>query len=148
MAATAARRSGEGGAARNALLIVVVAEKDPIELTALRGALESPDSEVFSATDGQVVVKLTSQHEPHAVVVSSSLGRMGGYAVAREVKTMADQGKIREPWVVVLIEREADAWVAGWSRCDAWMVKPVDPVDVANLVREKVSPTGRGERRF
>ena len=122
-------------------MIVVVAEKDPIELASLRGALESPDSEILSATDGAVVVKLATQHEPHAVVVGASLGRMGGFAVSRELKTLADQGKIVEPWVVVLIEREADAWVAGWSRCDTWLVKPVDPLDVANLVREKVTPS-------
>ena len=67
---------------------------------------------------------------------------MVGFAVSRELKTLADQGKIVEPWVVVLIEREADAWVAGWSRCDAWLVKPVDPLDVANLVREKLSASG------
>ena len=122
-------------------MIVVVADKDPIELAGIRGALESPDTEVFSGTDGSVVVKLTEQHEPHAVVVGASLGRMGGFAVSRELKTMADQGQIREPWVVVLIEREADTWLAGWSRCDAWMLKPVDPIDVANLVREKVTPS-------
>lgn len=122
-------------------MIVIVADKDLIELAGLRGALEGSESQVYSATDGAVVVKLASQHEPHAIVVGASLGRMGGFAVSRDVKTMADQGEIREPWVVVLIEREADAWVAGWSRCDAWMVKPVDPVDVANLVREKVTPS-------
>jgi DNA-binding response OmpR family regulator len=122
-------------------LIVVVADKDPIELAGIRGALESPDTEVFSATDGPVVVRLTQQHEPHAVVVGASLGRMGGFAVSRELKTLAEQERIREPWVVVLIEREADAWLAAWSRCDAWMLKPVDPTDVANLVREKVTPS-------
>ncbi len=122
-------------------MIVVVADKDPIELAGMRGALESPDTEVFSATDGPVVVHLAQQHEPHAVVVGASLGRMGGFAVSRELKTLAEQEKIREPWVVVLIEREADAWLAGWSRCDAWMLKPVDAIDVANLVREKVTPS-------
>jgi DNA-binding response OmpR family regulator len=123
-------------------LIVVVADKDPIELAAMRGALEAPDTEVYSATDGPVVIGLAKRHEPHAVVVGASLGRMGGFAVSRELKTMAEEGDLREPWVVVLIEREADAWLAGWSRCDAWLLKPADPIDVANLVREKVSPSG------
>ena len=122
-------------------LIVVVADKDPNELAGIRGALESPDTEVFTATDGAVVVHLTQQHEPHAVVVGASLGRMGGFAVSREIKTLSELGKITEPWVVVMIEREADSWLAAWSRCDAWVLKPVDPIDVANLVREKVTPS-------
>lgn len=124
-------------------MIVVVAEKDPIELAALRDALVAPDCEVYGATDGAVALNLSERHEPHAVIVNASLGRMGGFAVSRELKTMADQGKIREPWVVVLLEREADSWLAGWSRCDAWRVKPVDPLDVADLVREKVTPSAR-----
>ena len=124
-------------------MIVVVADKDPVELAGMRGAIESPENEVFSATDGSVVLKLAEQHEPHAVVVAASLGHMGGFAVSRELKTAAELGRIREPWVVVLIEREADAWLAAWSRCDAWMLKPVDPIDVANLVREKVTPSAR-----
>ena len=122
-------------------MIVVVADKDPNELAGLRGSLQGPTDEVYSATDGPVALRLAVQHEPHAVVVGASLGRMGGFAVSRELKTLGEQGKIRQPWVVVLLEREADAWLAGWSRCDAWLVKPADPVDVANLVRDKVTPS-------
>jgi len=65
---------------------------------------------------------------------------MGGLAVSREIKTSVDLGEIAEPRVVVLLEREADVWLAGWSRCDAWLVKPVDPMDVADLVRQLLSP--------
>lgn len=121
-------------------MLVIIAEKDPYDLEALRAAFEAPECEVLAALDGKVALTLTREHSPEAVVLSSSLGQMGGFAVAREIKTSVDLGEIAEPRVVVLLEREADVWLAGWSRCDAWLVKPVDPMDVADLVRQLLSP--------
>jgi CheY-like chemotaxis protein len=82
---------------------------------------------------------LARERSPDAVVVASSLGQMGGFAVSRELKTLAETGQVPEPKVVVLLEREADAWLAAWSRCDAWLTKPVDPNEVAYLVQELVT---------
>lgn len=121
-------------------MLVVIAEKDPYDLEALRAAFESLDCEVLAAFDGRVAVTLARERKPEAVVLASSLGSMGGYAACREIKTSVDLGEIPEPKVVVLIEREADAWLAKWSRCDAWLVKPVDSVDVADLVRNLLTP--------
>jgi DNA-binding response OmpR family regulator len=125
-------------------VIVVIAEKDPHDLEALRAAFEAPECEVLAALDGRVAVTLTRERKPEAVVLASSLGSMGGFAASREIKTSAELGEIPEPKVVVLIEREADAWLAQWSRCDAWLVKPVDPVDVADLVRELLAKLPAG----
>jgi DNA-binding response OmpR family regulator len=121
-------------------VLVVIAEKDPHELESLRAAFEASDCEVLAAFDGKVAVTLARERSPDAVVVTSSLGSMGGFAVSREIKTSAEAGEHREPKVVLLLEREADVWLAGWSRCDAWLVKPVDPQDVAELVGALLSP--------
>ncbi len=121
-------------------MLVVIAEKDPHDLEALRAAFESPDCEVLAAYDGKVAVTLARERKPEAVVLASSLGAMGGFAACREIKTSVDLGEIPEPKVVVLIEREADAWLAKWSRCDAFLVKSVDPSDVADLVSKLTAP--------
>jgi DNA-binding response OmpR family regulator len=120
-------------------VLVVIAEKDPHELQALQAAFESPDCEVVTAYDGEVVVALVRERSPDAVVVGSSLWQMGGLAAAREIKTSAEAGEHPNPVVVVLLERDADGWLAGWSRCDGWLVKPVDPLDVAELVSSLLS---------
>lgn len=121
-------------------MLVVIAEKDPHDLEALRAAFQAPDCDVLAAFDGTVALALAREHSPDAVVLSSSLGQLGGLATSREVKTSVQQGELPDPKIVVLFEREADAWLAGWSRCDAWLVKPVNPLDVADLVRELLSP--------
>jgi DNA-binding response OmpR family regulator len=125
-------------------VLVVIAEKDPHDLEALRAAFEAPDCEVLAALDGRVAVTLTRERKPEAVVLAASLGSMGGFAASREIKTSAELGEISEPKVVVLIERAADAWLAGWSRCDAWLVKPIDPVDAADKVRELIEKQPAG----
>lgn len=121
-------------------MLLVIADKDPYDLQALKTAFEAPDCEVVTSYDGEEVVRLVRERSPDVVVVSSSLGQMGGFAVSREIKTSAEAGEHKEPKVVILLEREADTWLAGWSRCDAWLVKPVDPVEVADLVRSMLSP--------
>jgi DNA-binding response OmpR family regulator len=120
-------------------LLIVLADKDPYDLDALRSALDAPGREIVTVADGGNVVILAAARAPDVVIVGASIGHMGGFAVSRELKTMADTGEIREPKVIVLIEREADAWLAGWSRCDTYLVKPVDPLDVDDLVRKLVS---------
>ena len=121
-------------------MLIVIAERDPHDLEALRAAFQATDCEVVAAFDGRLALQLARERSPDAAVLSSSLGQLGGLACSREIKTSVQQGEIPDLKIVVLFEREADAWLAGWSRCDAWLVKPVDPQDVADLVRQLLSP--------
>ncbi|PRH80223.1 hypothetical protein C6N75_05425 [Streptomyces solincola] len=63
----------------------------------------------------------------------------GGMGVARQIKDEV----FRCPPVLVLIGRPQDAWLATWSRADAAVTLPVDPVEFADalaaLVRSRLS---------
>jgi hypothetical protein len=69
---------------------------------------------------------------------------VGGLAIARQIEEeIADR-----PAVCVLIARQADRWLAHWSRADATLPMPIDPLTaptvVADLLRETVQrPVGR-----
>jgi hypothetical protein len=69
---------------------------------------------------------------------------VGGLAIARQLEEeIADR-----PAVCVLIARQADRWLAHWSRADATLPMPIDPLTaptvVADLLRETVQrPVGR-----
>lgn len=116
-------------------MLVLIADKDPYDLQAMRAALQAPDVTVVEARDGKEVLRLASEHLPDVVVVAASLGQMGGFAVSRELKTMADNGELPEPKVIVLLERDADAWLASWSLCTAYRTKPVVLEEFDSLVR-------------
>ena len=119
-------------------MLLVLADKDPYDLAALRSGLSAPDREIVEVRDGGNVVTLAHARGPDVVVVAASVGQMGGFAVSYELKTMADQGKIKDPLVIVLLERSADAWLAGWSRCDAWRVKPADPAEIDEIIHDQL----------
>jgi DNA-binding response OmpR family regulator len=117
-------------------VLIVIADKDPYDLQVLQAGLGAPDREVLIVADGDNVVTLAQSRRVDVAILGASLGHMGGFAVSRDLKTHADAGMLVAPKVIVMIEREADAWLANWSRCDAWLVKPVDIVALDNLVGE------------
>lgn len=121
---------------------VLLADKDPYGLAAMRSELEAPGVQIVTARDGREVIRLAAHDPPDLVIVASSLGQMGGFAVARELKMLADcPGAAPAPKVIVLLERSADAWLARWSRCDGWFTKPVATEDLERLVEEPAGST-------
>lgn len=117
---------------------VLVAHKDPHELDALRVAIEADDCEVVTAVDGPDTLDVAYAQHPDAVVVSASLGRMGGFAVSRELKRRAEAGELPEPKVLVILERAEDAWQAERAGADLWVPRPRDVGAVDQLVRQMV----------
>ncbi|MFI8822945.1 hypothetical protein [Streptomyces sp. NPDC053431] len=63
----------------------------------------------------------------------------GGMGVCRQIKDEI----FRCPPVLLLIGRPQDAWLATWSRADAAITLPVEPVDfaasLASLLRSRLS---------
>jgi DNA-binding response OmpR family regulator len=41
--------------------------------------------------------------------------------------------------VVLVLARAQDTWLARWSGADAWVTKPVDPFELADIVTRLVS---------
>ena len=64
----------------------------------------------------------------HAAVIK--ILDAGGMGVARQLKEEVYQA----PPVLVLIGRPQDAWLATWSRAEAVVSHPLDPMVVANAV--------------
>lgn len=120
-------------------MLIALADKDPYDLQALQAALAAPDREVLIVADGDNVVTLAQSRRVDIAVLGSSLGHMGGFAVSRDLKMHGDAGAIVAPKVIVLLEREADSWLAHWSRCDAYLVKPIDVAELESLVGELAS---------
>ncbi len=56
----------------------------------------------------------------------------GGLALARQM----DQEVTDRPAVCVLIARQADRWLAHWSRADGTLPLPVDPLTAPGLVAD------------
>ncbi len=61
----------------------------------------------------------------------------GGFFLAREIKARGHMGQTMPP-VVLMIARRQDTYLARWSEADAWVLKPIDPFDLAEVVSSLV----------
>ena len=57
---------------------------------------------------------------------------VGGLAIARQL----EQEVVDRPAVCVLIARQADRWLAHWSRAEGTLPMPIDPLTAPTLVAE------------
>lgn len=115
---------------------ILLADKDPYDLHAMRLALEAPGREILLAPDGREAVEMALAQSPDVIVVASSLASMGGFAVSLELKTLAGRGDLPEPRIIIIVERSADSWLAKWSKCDRWLAEPIDFASLNELVGE------------
>lgn len=71
------------------------------------------------------------------VIADNDTAPTGGFFLAREMKARVRMGHDMPP-VVLLVAREQDDYLARWAETDAWVLKPIDPFDLAEAVEALV----------
>ena len=105
-----------------------------------RVAADLPEIEVFEvATQAAVLRTLDAGTDYALLILDGNAQPSGGFGVAHQIKEeYADAAP-----VLLLVSREADAWLASWSRAEAVVGFPVDPVtlptQVATLIRARLA---------
>ncbi|KND41267.1 MULTISPECIES: response regulator transcription factor [Streptomyces] len=105
--------------------------------TGRRPAADVPQVEFLECATPAAVIKELDKGGIDVVVLDGEAVPMGGMGVCRQIKD-----EIFEcPPALVLIARPQDAWLATWSRADAAVTLPVEPVEfasaLASLLRRK-----------
>jgi DNA-binding response OmpR family regulator len=86
------------------------------------------------------VVSLVEAGGIDLVILDGEAWPTGGLGISRQLRDeIADC-----PPIIVLLARRADRWLAAWSRCDAVLSHPLDPVDTAAVVADVLRRAGRG----
>lgn len=91
--------------------------------------------EFVEAHNGIVGLKMAWRAEPDVVVADEIASGAGAFAVAKDLRGAA------EPFpgaIVLILARRQDAWLARWSGADAWLVKPIDPFQLSDVVVEQI----------
>lgn len=121
---------------------VLLVSTNPAVNDRVRSALlgfEDTDIAVV-ATPQRALARLDEAGPFDIVVADNDLHPTGGFYLAREVAARRQMGRDMPP-VVLLLARSQDIWLANWSQSDAYVLKPVDPFDLAEVVTALV----RGE---
>jgi DNA-binding response OmpR family regulator len=114
---------------------------DPALREQLRVAVSSVERrtgepwEYLEAPNGIVGLKIAWRTMPDVVVADEIASGAGAFAVAKDLRGAA------EPFpgaIVLILARRQDTWLAKWSGADAWLVKPVDPFRLADIVADQI----------
>ena len=76
------------------------------------------------------------EERPDLVILDMQIGNMGGIACAIDLRLEGSAGRIPDTSILLLLDREADRFLAKRADADAELVKPVDPGTLRRTVDE------------
>jgi CheY-like chemotaxis protein len=98
-----------------------------------------PDLPEFSYVEvatGPVVIQQVDAGNVDLAILDGEATPEGGMGIAKQLKDEIAQG----PPIVVLTGRRDDAWLASWSRAEAAVSHPIDPIRLSRTVLELLRP--------
>ncbi|WP_406009416.1 hypothetical protein OG440_27285 [Streptomyces sp. NBC_00637] len=98
--------------------------------TGRRPAPDVPVVEFVECATPAAVLRELDRGGVDVVVLDGEAAPMGGMGLCRQIKDEV----FRCPPVLLLIGRPQDAWLATWSRADAAVTLPVEPVEFAEAL--------------
>lgn len=103
--------------------ILVVADVSWV-VNDVRSALTDARFTVSLESDPRLAPTTIRETAPDAVLVDLQVGSMGGMAITRAIRDAAATTGTERPPIVLLLDRDADGFLAGRSGADAWIRKP------------------------
>jgi DNA-binding response OmpR family regulator len=100
--------------------VLLVAERQSV-IDRVHAALASADIDLIDHPDSDTAAATAYAKNADAVVVDMRVGSMGAMAVTRDVRARAGTGEALP--VTILLDREADAFLAGRSGARNWLLK-------------------------
>lgn len=134
------RPAGRTTLGRTMSEIFLIADEEWV-VNDVRGALESDGHSVRVEGDPRVAVDAVVEASPQAAVIDMQVGSMGGMAVTRSIRNAAAQSGSPTPTLVLLLDRDADAFLAGRSGATRWLRKPFSSHDLRQAVADVAPAT-------
>lgn len=100
---------------------------------------ELPDLSYTDVATGPMVISLMDRGGFDLVILDGEASPVGGLGIAKQLK---DEITACPP-VVVLTGRADDAWLASWSRAEAAVPQPIDPIRLGDAVAALLADSGQ-----
>ena len=101
----------------------------------VRATLVGPGFRLIEIQRGQDVRRAVDEHQPDLAIVDLQIGNMGGMAVALDLRLEESGGRLPHVPILLLLDRQADKFLARRSAADAMLVKPIDPGTLRRTVK-------------
>jgi DNA-binding response OmpR family regulator len=89
-------------------------------------ALADESTEVTRVNAGKEVPAAVALHQPRLVVLDLQIGNMGGFATFIHLRQEAEEERLPDVPVLLLLDRAADVPLTRKIGLDGWLVKPLD----------------------
>lgn len=115
------------------ITVLLVSDRSSV-IDRVHARLSSPEISVIDHHDPETAADVAYSRQVDSVLVDMQVGSMGAMAVTRSVRAKA-HGNDPVP-VTILLDREADAFLAKRSGAENWVAKDAS----AELLRSAVTP--------
>ena len=89
-------------------------------------ALAEPGTVVSRITEGRDVSEAVGQLSPDLVLLDLQIGTKGGVASCIDLRHDIAEGRSKPTKIMMLLDRDADRWIARQADADGWLIKPLD----------------------
>ncbi len=89
-------------------------------------ALAAPGTAVRRVRSGAEVLPTAKAKTPQLAVLDLQIGNMGGMAVCMALHLEESGGRLPHVPVLMLLDRQADVFLAQRSASEGWLIKPLD----------------------
>ena len=113
---------------------VLVVDDSPTSIQFAAKTLEDAGFDVIKAKDGESAIEIAEQESPSLVLLDIILPKKNGFQVCRELKTNSSTSSLK----IILLsskKQETDRFWGQRQGADAYLTKPVDPVELVSIVR-------------
>ncbi len=105
--------------------VLIATDADAV-FAEVEAALADERTTVLRVREGQAVAPAVAASTPDLVILDLQIGNMGGIATCIHLRHEAGEGRLPDVPVLVLLDRQADVFLARRSGADGWIVKPLD----------------------
>ncbi|MBV9513781.1 MAG: response regulator transcription factor [Mycobacteriaceae bacterium] len=91
---------------------------------------ELPELAYVDVATGPMVIRHVETDDIDLAILDGEATPTGGMGIAKQLKDEVANC----PPIVVLMGRRDDAWLAKWSRAEAAVPLPIDPIELADAV--------------
>ncbi len=102
-------------------------------------ALNAPDYELVELDVPEMAAGMMTSGDMDVALIDLQVAAMGGMAITRSIRDRAELAGRAQPPVVMLLDRGADAFLAGRAGASSWLTKPFTAHELRTAIATAVS---------
>jgi DNA-binding response OmpR family regulator len=113
---------------------ILVATDAPWLYEEIRSVTAGPEVTLRWVRTGPMVLTAIRRVVPDLVITDFQIGNMGGMAICLDLRLEEGAGRADHIPVLMLLDRQADIFLARRASAEGWLVKPLNPIRLRRAI--------------